>query len=225
MKILALDTATEACAVALTINGEMIERQVMGRQHAERLLELIEELLAEAGLKPTELDAIAFGRGPGMFTGLRIGAGVTQGIAFAADLPVVPVSTLRALAQGQDADRVLAALDARMGQVYWCCFVRGDDGFMEPVSEERVDSPRVVMPPAGRWVGAGSGWDQYTTELLPRLQTQVSAWRANAFPSAVDLARLGERGVSRGLAISAELAIPVYVRDDVARKSARQGIQ
>ena len=100
MKILALDTATEACAVAVTIDGDSTERLVMGRQHAERILDLIDELLAEAGLRPTELDAIAFGRGPGMFTGLRIGAGVTQGIAFAADLPVVPVSTLLALAQG-----------------------------------------------------------------------------------------------------------------------------
>ena len=222
MKILALDTATEACSVALAIDDEIIERQRLGRQHAERILELIEELLTEAGLRPADLDAIAFGRGPGMFTGLRIGAGVTQGIAFAADLPVVPVSTLLTLAQGLDADRVLAALDARMGQVYWGCFVRGDDGFMEAVSEERVDSPGVVMPPPGNWIGAGSGWDQYNAELLPRLQTQVTGWQAQAFPSAVELARLGQRGVALGLAISAELAIPVYVRDDVARKSTRQ---
>jgi tRNA threonylcarbamoyladenosine biosynthesis protein TsaB len=129
---------------------------------------------------------------------------------------------LLTLAQGLDADRVLAALDARMGQVYWGCFVRGDDGFMEAVSEERVDSPGVVMPPPGNWIGAGSGWDQYNAELLPRLQTQVTGWQAQAFPSAVELARLGQRGVALGLAISAELAIPVYVRDDVARKSARQ---
>jgi tRNA threonylcarbamoyladenosine biosynthesis protein TsaB len=223
MKILALDTATEACSVAVSVNGQIIERQVMGRQHAERILELVEALLVEAGLKPAELDAVAFGRGPGMFTGLRIGAGVTQGIAFAADLPVVPVSTLQVLAQGQGADRVLAALDARMGQVYWGGFVRGDDGFMKPVSEERVESPGSIILPDGSWFGAGSGWDQYIDELLPRLQAQVTAWQAQAFPSAADLVRLGERAVAQGLAVSADLAIPVYVRDDVARKSAAPG--
>lgn len=223
MKLLALDTATEACSVAVSVNGQIIERQVMGRQHAERILELVEALLVEAGLKPVELDAVAFGRGPGMFTGLRIGAGVTQGIAFAADLPVVPVSSLQVLAQGQDADRVLAALDARMGQVYWGGFVRGDDGFMEPVSDERVESPGSITLPDGSWFGAGSGWDQYTDELLPRLQGQVTAWQAQAFPSAADLVRLGERAVAQGLAVSADLAIPVYVRDDVARKSAAPG--
>lgn len=223
MKILALDTATEACAVAVTIDGDSTERLVMGRQHAERILELIDELLAEAGLRPTELDAIAFGRGPGMFTGLRIGAGVTQGIAFAADLPVVPVSTLLALAQGQTADRILAALDARMGQVYWGCYERGDDGFMVPVTDERVEAPEILVPPDGSWAGAGSGWDQYAAELLPRLQSRIASWQAQAFPSAVDVARLGERDAIQGKAISAELALPVYVRDDVAKKSARQG--
>ena len=107
MKILSLDTATEACAVAVVVDDEVVERTVMGRQHAERILELIQEVLAEAQLSPSQLDGIAFGRGPGMFTGLRIGAGVTQGIAFAADIPVVPVSTLRVLSQDQAGDRVL----------------------------------------------------------------------------------------------------------------------
>ena len=219
MKILALDTATEACAVAVLSDGDMLERQVVGRQHAERILETIQALLSEAQLTTSELDAIAFGRGPGMFTGLRIGAGVVQGIAFAADLPVVPVSSLQALAQGQDGDQILAAFDARMGQVYWGCYTRGDDGFVKPNCDERVDSPGNIRPPAGIWQGAGSGWDVYASELTKTLGDQVSGWSREQFPSAGDIAYMGERAVIAGETLPPEEAIPVYVRDDVARKS------
>ena len=219
MKLLALDTATEACAVAVLSDGEMLERQVMGRQHAERILETIEELLSEAQLATNALDAIAFGRGPGMFTGLRIGAGVVQGIAFAADLPVVPVSSLLALAQGQEGSRILAALDARMGQVYWNCYTRDEEGIVSPMCDERVDAPTSVKPPDGMWHGVGSGWDVYSSELLSSLGDQVSGWTKHTYPSAGDIARLGERAVKSGHALKAEEAIPVNVRDDVARKS------
>ena len=219
MKLLALDTATEVCAVAVVSDGDVLERQVMGRQHAERILETIEQLLSEAQLPVVALDAIAFGRGPGMFTGLRIGAGVVQGIAFAADLPVVPVSSLQVLAQGQVGDRILAAFDARMGQVYWGCYARNNEGMVEPCVDERVDAPTDVDPPEGVWLGAGSGWDVYASELIAILDDRISGWNDNRFPTAGDLARLGQHAVSAGKAVAAELAIPVYVRDDVARKS------
>lgn len=219
MKLLALDTATESCAVAVMVEDDVLERQVSGRQHAERILETIEQLLSEAQLPVTALDAIAFGRGPGMFTGLRIGAGVVQGIAFAADLPVVPVSSLRVLAQGQAGDRILAAFDARMGQVYWGCYARNDDGIVEPSGDERVDAPIDVDPPEGVWLGAGSGWDVYASELIATLDGRISGWINNRFPAAGDLARLGQYAIKAGKAVAAEQAIPVYVRDDVARKS------
>ena len=117
MKLLALETSTDACSVALRLDGETFELHESGVKHSSRLLPMIEQLLAEAGLALAQLDALAFGRGPGSFTGLRIGAGVTQGLAYARELPVVPVSSLAALAQGSDAARVLTAQDARMQEV------------------------------------------------------------------------------------------------------------
>ncbi len=219
MKILALDTATEACSVALTVDNAMVERQVMGRQHAERLLSMIDTVLAEAGCRLAELDAVAFGRGPGMFTGLRIGAGVVQGIAFAAELPVVAVSSLAALAQGQSSNRVLAMFDARMEQVYWGCYVRNDDGVMELVRKEQVSTPASIVLPEGQWQPVGSGWDQYRHSLQSHLGDRISNGIQGCAPSARDVARLGAIGLNRGLAVSAAEALPVYIRDDVARKS------
>ena len=143
MKILALDTATEACSAALLIDGEIRERfEIAPRAHARLLLPMLEDLLAEAGLKPAQLDAIAFGRGPGSFTGLRIAASVAQGIAFAADLPVLPVSTLAALAwpalRAARADQVFAAIDARMGEIYCAGFGLAAQGELLMLSEEQV---------------------------------------------------------------------------------------
>src|SRR5258707_1196536 len=119
MKLLALETSTEACSVALSLDGAVVERFELGQRHGERLLPMVQEILSESGVALTQLDALAFGRGPGSFTSLRIGAGVTQGLAFGADLPVVPVSSLAVLAQGENAAKILAAFDARMRQVYW----------------------------------------------------------------------------------------------------------
>src|SRR5437016_3154595 len=119
MKLLAFDTATEVCSVAVWMDGRVHEREERGTRHSERLLLLVDEVRADGGLALADLDAIAFGRGPGSFTGLRIAAGAAQGLAFGADIPVTPVSTLAAIAESAAADRVLAAIDARMQQVYW----------------------------------------------------------------------------------------------------------
>jgi len=180
---------------------------------------MVQEVLAEAGLTLKQLDAIAFGRGPGSFTGLRIGAGVTQGLAFGADLPVVPVSSLAALAQGLDVPKVLAAYDARMQQVYWGAYVRNTQGLMELAGSEIVIAPKdVPLPEGADWTGAGSGWDQYAGELSLRLGDKVKEWRRQCFPRARYVAELGAAAFQAGQAVPPEQALPVYVRDEVAIK-------
>lgn len=223
MKLLAFDTATEACTAALWLDGEIRERFERRSQHSEHLLPMIDALLKEAGIGLRGLDAIAFGRGPGSFTGLRIGAGIAQGLAFGAGLPVVPVSSLAALAQGIDAGRVLAAFDARMQQVYWGAYRRNAQGLVEPLQAEMVADPAAVPLPEGRgWVGGGSGWDAYGPQLAQRLGGVVERRVAGALPQARHLAMLAAAAFAAGQAVSAEEAVPVYIRDDVATR-ARSG--
>jgi len=223
-RILVIETATEACSVALLLEDEVQERfEVAPRQHAALLLPFVESLLAAAGLALSGLDAVAFGRGPGSFTGLRIAAGITQGLAFGAGLPVVPVSTLAALAQGtvaqHGAQAVLAALDARMNEVYWGAFMCDDRGLVDPLGGEAVCTPqRVRVPAPGHWVGAGSGWDSYTDVLAAQCCMAAADIYRNRKPHAADVARLAARAFGQGNAVSAEQAIPVYLRDNVADK-------
>ncbi|MEW6331938.1 MAG: tRNA (adenosine(37)-N6)-threonylcarbamoyltransferase complex dimerization subunit type 1 TsaB [Pseudomonadota bacterium] len=222
MNILALDASTEACSVAIWSDGVVMDRFEYGTQHSERILAMVDELLAESGFALVRFDAIAFGRGPGSFTGLRIGAGVAQGLAFGADIPVTPISSLAALAQGVDAPRVLAAFDARMNQVYSGAYVRNERGIVELAGIESVTVPSDVPLPEGNgWSGAGNGWDQYHGVLLERLGERIAGWRKRAYPRAGDVARLGAAMVQAGKAIAAELALPVYVRDDVALKQVK----
>src|SRR3990172_5272359 len=219
MKLLALDTATEVCTVALWLDGEVLERFEPGGQHSERILPMVDALLAQAGLALGQLDALAFGRGPGSFTGLRIGAGVAQGLAFGADLPVVPVSSLAALAQGQDAPKVLAAYDARMQQVYWGVYARNAQGLMGLQGGEIVIAPKdVPMPDGAGRMGAGGGWDQYAGELSLRLGDKIKEWRRQCLPRARHVAELGAAAFQAGQAVPPEQALPVYVRDEVAVK-------
>ncbi len=223
-RILAIETATEACSAALLVGNEVQERfEIAPRQHGYLLLPFVESLLAAGGIALNRLDAIAFGCGPGSFTGLRIAAGMTQGLAFGADLPVVPVSTLAALAQGTiTADRaegVLAALDARMQEVYWGAYRCGDDGLAEPLGREMVCRPQAVRVPApGHWVGAGSGWDSYAEVLAARCCVAPQDVHLDRRPHAADVARLAARALACGDTVSAERAIPTYLRDDVADK-------
>ncbi|HEX9627763.1 MAG TPA: tRNA (adenosine(37)-N6)-threonylcarbamoyltransferase complex dimerization subunit type 1 TsaB [Acidiferrobacterales bacterium] len=221
MRLLALDTSTEACSAALTLDGRISERFLLGRQHSSQLLAMIAELLAEAGIALKQLDALAFGRGPGAFTGLRIGTGVVQGLAFGAGLPVVPVSSLAALAQGESAPRVLAALDARMGQVYWGAFERDAGGLMRPAGAEGLVTPATLTPPPGRWWGVGRGWDAYGEALRDRLGPVLEGYTPNAWPHAAQVAVLGAAGFAAGAGVPAEQALPVYLRDDVARPARR----
>ena len=224
MKLLAIETATEACSAALYLDGALAERHALApREHARLILPMVDALLAEAGLRPAQLDALAFGRGPGAFTGLRIAAGVAQGIAFGADLPVLPVSSLAALAQGmareRGATRVLAAIDARIAEVYWGAYEIDDTGLMVLRGEERVILPGEVPLPAGAsWCGAGSGWAVYGEVLQAHLRGRLAEIDAARYPHARDLALLAVAAYGRGEALSAEHAAPVYLRDEVAVK-------
>lgn len=228
MKLLAIDTSTEACSAALWLNGEMRQRyQVAPREHGQLILPMIESLLVEAGLTLTQLDALAFGQGPGGFTGVRIANSVIQGLAFGADLPVVPISSLAALAQGayveMGAPWVLAAIDARIGEVYWGAYHAAENSLVTLVDEEIVCPPQNVPLPLahdvnGSWFGAGNGWHTYAQPLKTRLGEAVTAWDGQRYPQAQHLAQLATDAFQRGLAVSAEQASPVYLRDEVAWK-------
>lgn len=224
MKILAIETATEACSAALLIDGKIIERyQVQPRMHSQLILPMMNELLAEAGVALTALDAIAFGRGPGAFTGVRIAVGVAQGAAFAADLPVVPVSTLAALAQRGFRElggrRLLPAYDARMQEVYWAAYEVDAQGLVSIRVADEVSAPdQVTLPDGEGWQGVGAGWGSYYSLLAQRLGASVEAVDAALLCSANDVALLGAAGFTRGDAVAAELAAPVYLRDKVASR-------
>jgi tRNA threonylcarbamoyladenosine biosynthesis protein TsaB len=224
MKILAIETATEACSAALYLDGEIRSRyQVEPRRHSELILPMMDELLAEAGIALTMLDALAFGRGPGSFTGVRIATGVVQGAAFGADLPVVPVSTLAALAQRryreQGETRLLPAYDARMNELYWGCYRIGEDGLAIAQSDDMLVHPeQVEIPARDGWVGIGSGWDSYGEILRNQLGQSLAAVDGTLLCSAWDVALLGVAGCKAGEAVQAELALPVYLRDKVAKK-------
>lgn len=223
MKLLALDTSTEACSTAVLIDDEVIERyEVAPQRHASLILPMIEAVLAEAGVRVSDLDGLAYGRGPGAFTGLRIAAGVVQGIAFAADLPIAPVSTLAAIARQIMSEhgvaQVAAAIDARMGEVYWGAYRADAETEMILASAERVCSPESVPPLDGtEWFGAGSAWAAYGEALGKRLG--IETWWEDCYPRAGDIAVLGSHALLRSGGVTPEQALPVYLRDEVARKA------
>ena len=224
LRLLAIEAATETCSVALYQDGEIMERfEHAPRRHAALLLPWVEAMIAEAGISLARLDAIAFGRGPGSFTGLRIAAGVTQGLAFGAGVPVVPVSTLAALARGaHDASghaQILAALDARMKEVYWGAYQFDADGNAVLTGEEHVCLPDAVpVPEGGDWYGAGSGWETYGDTLAKRCRLPATACLGNWQPHAADVARLAVTQYQAGQAVPPEQASPIYLRDNVADK-------
>jgi len=226
MKLIALETSAEACSAALWVENEIIERfAVVPREHSERILPMIGEVLAEAGVSRKALDGVVFGCGPGSFTGVRIATGVAQGLAFALDIPVVPVSTLEILAQGvrreHGASRVLAAFDARMDEVYWAACVVDDEGLMRIVGDQRVCRPgEVPLPDGGDWTGAGGGWQTYADQLDERLGGKVTGHIPGALCHARDAAELGAPRFAAGRTVSAADALPVYLRNTVAWKKA-----
>ena len=223
MNLLAIETSTESCSVALLHGDAVLERSELApRRHAELVLPMAESLLAESGLKRAQLDGIAVGRGPGAFTGVRLGISVAQGLAFALDLPVVTVSSLAALAmQAPPNDSpVLVVMDARMGEVYACAFERMEPAqpdCLRPLSGERVARAEdLALPPARNWNVIGSGWDAYRDALRARLPGEPAWARGDAFPQARDIARLALPRFEAGEALPPEQALPVYLRDKIA---------
>ncbi|SIS89892.1 tRNA (adenosine(37)-N6)-threonylcarbamoyltransferase complex dimerization subunit type 1 TsaB [Neptunomonas antarctica] len=225
-KILALDTSTDACSVALHVAGEIREDfRIIPRQHTKQLLPMVQAMLDEAGLKVKDLDAIAFGRGPGSFAGIRIATGVAQGLAFAAELNLLPVSTLAAIALSKHLatgeHQVVAALDARMNEIYWAAY-RFENGLPVQVDVERVDAPaNIMLPDQSPWAGAGSGW-RYLQEMSEQVQQAVTSIDDDTYPTAANILRLALRDYQEGKSVSPELAQPVYLRDSVAWKKKDQ---
>ncbi|WP_273024314.1 tRNA (adenosine(37)-N6)-threonylcarbamoyltransferase complex dimerization subunit type 1 TsaB [Rheinheimera sp.] len=222
-KLLALDTSTEACSVALQLGSEILTLdEVCPQQHSKRILPMVQQLLSEAGVGLAQLDGIVFGRGPGSFTGVRIGVGVTQGLAFGADIPVYGVSTLAAMAQAaarlHSATQVIAAIDARMAEVYIARFALNDtvsNALMQAQSEEVAIKPDALnaFSLSGPVMGVGTGWQTYARQLSA-LQ-HVSIANDILYPSAQDMLTLALPALASGAFIAAEHAEPVYVRDEV----------
>ena len=223
MKLLAIETATEACSVAVWIDGEVHERfEIAPRRHAELTLPWAEQLLADTGVAKSQLDAIAVGRGPGAFTGVRLAIALAQGIALALDRPLLPVSTLAALAMRAQGDDIIAAIDAHMGEIYAATF-RREGGGVVAGSDERVIAPaEYPLPEGDGWHGAGTGFAAADGLLRARLQGRLASVDAAALPHAADVARLGALAFARGEAVAPERIEPAYLRNNVALTIAEQ---
>jgi tRNA threonylcarbamoyladenosine biosynthesis protein TsaB len=224
MKLLAIETSTEACSVALHVDGDVRElHELAPRRHTQLVLPWSEQLLAEAGLRKSQLDAIAVGRGPGAFTGVRLAIAIVQGLALALDRPVLPVSTLATLAMQGRGERRLAAIDARMGEVYLGEFASDADGLVSATADELIVPPLLAPLPTGPRHGVGTGFGAENGALVHRLGELLAGFDAGALPHAADLARLAVRDFNLGRAIAADALEPAYLRDKVALTLAEQG--
>lgn len=221
MKLLAIETSTEACSAAIEIDGDRQQvYEFAPRRHAELILPMVDGLLSEAGISLQSLDGLAFGRGPGAFTGVRIATGIIQGLAYSTDLPVAPVSTLAAIAQGvsERSGKIACAIDARMGEVYWGLYQRGEDDYMQILGQERVCPPvDVDLPDSDNWYGAGSGWGTYSDELEKKFGQRLVGMEKDIYPSADGILTLALAVFKEGRMVSAADALPVYLRDKVTQ--------
>jgi len=224
MRLLALDTSTEACSVALLLDGVLRLRfELTERSHADLVLPMVDELLTEAGVALADLDGLSFGRGPGAFTGLRIATGVVQGLALGAELPVAAISSLAAVAEQVPAavgETILVCNDARMGEVYWGVYQRKDGAIVE-LTPESVSVPDRVGEGAPRARHAAGNALPRHPALATRLLAEGLQLHEGIYPRADAVARLGALELAAGRGVPAEMALPVYIRDDVARPSAQ----
>ncbi len=226
--LLAIETSTEACSVAVYVDGHVVSRHELApRRHTQLVLPWADELMAQAGLRKSQLDAIAVGRGPGAFTGVRLAIAIAQGLALALDRPVLPVSSLSALALADSratGDRVLAAIDARMGEVYLGAFVIDADGLPQAYDEERLLNPtQPIMVNGGLWCGVGTGFAALDQALQTTLGNQLSNCNAEALPRASAVARIALAAYARGEAIAADQLEPAYLRNKVAQTLVERG--
>lgn len=230
MNLLALDTSTEACSLAVWQDGDTSEwHERIPRQHADQILTRLTELLAEAGLTLAQLDAIAFGRGPGSFTGLRIATGVAQGLAYGLGIPLLSVSTLAALARqvflATGYRHIVSCLDARIDEVYWAAYSVGDDAIPVALSEEQLVPPENMdFAPLFEsgvdrvWFGAGNGWS-YQSRFPSSLVAGISQIDAEALPRASAMLGIALDMLDRGETTQPSQAVPVYLRDQVTREA------
>lgn len=213
MRFAALETSTEWCSVALWLDGDIrVLEQRAGQRHAELVLPMLDQLLQRAAMRAGALEAVAFGAGPGSFTGLRIACGIAQGIAMAGNLPVLAVSTLDALAEESGAERVVACLDARMREVYYACLERDRSQWRMAGPALCISPLDIPRPPGNGWYGCGSGFAAYA-DLAPRIGVKVLS---GIHPSAHAVARLAAPRLAAGEGADAALAAPFYMRDKVA---------
>jgi len=216
LKILAIETSTELCSAALLREDELfVEEELAPNRHAERLAPMIRRLLSRASLAARNLDAFAFGQGPGSFTGLRIACGMAQGLAFAAARPVIPVPSLLALAEQANASRVVAAMDARMGETYLAAYSRMGGDWEAAINPGLFQADSLPALPGHDWVATGSGFDAFDW-LRAAYSTQVGHRLAGDLPRAGSVARVAARRLARGQTLAAEKAAPLYLRDKVA---------
>jgi tRNA threonylcarbamoyladenosine biosynthesis protein TsaB len=216
VNLLAVETSTELCSVALLRGGELfVEEALAENRHSELLVPMIRKVFERSHLDAKRMDAFAFGQGPGSFTGIRIACGIVQGLAFAAGRPVVPVPSLLALAEQSNESRVIAALDARMNEAYLAAYARNGDDWDEIIAPRLVDATMLPPLPGRQWAATGSGFgrlawlrDAYRDTVVMRFEGDL--------PRAGAVARLAARRFARGAAISAEQAAPLYLRDKVA---------
>jgi len=213
MKLLAFDTSTEACSAALYIDGEITSLyEVAPQRHAELILPMVDQVLSQAQVKLTDLDAIAFGRGPGV----RIATGIAQGLAYSANLPVVPISTLAALARSEKdkSEYIAVAIDARMSEVYFGLYKHGDG--VELIGEELVIAPdKITLQINAMCFGVGSGWARYTEVLKNVFKNKLSGYGSERLPHAADVAALAVHAFKNGSLVKPEDVMPVYLRNKV----------
>jgi tRNA threonylcarbamoyladenosine biosynthesis protein TsaB len=224
MKLLALETSTEYCSVALWQDGTVSERcERVGQRHSEVLMAMLDALLRDAGITVKLIDGIAFGKGPGSFTGVRIACGAAQGLALGADVKVVGVCTLQALAEASGKDKVIAALDARMGELYLAAYEKRN-GDWATVIEPCLCKAEVAPLLEGGWCGVGSGFSVQGAALQARYDGHLRAdcLESSVFPRASAIAVLGAAQFAQGKGVDAALALPLYLRDKVALKTSER---
>lgn len=216
MNLLAVETSTELCSVALLRGDELfVEEALAENRHSELLLPMLRRLLGRAKLTPRQMDAFAFGQGPGSFTGIRIACGIVQGLAFGAERPVVPVPSLLALADQTHEAHVVAALDARMGEAYLAAYSRDGDDWKDVVAPRLADAASLPPLPGRRWAATGSGFDRHGW-LRDAYRASIEMRYEGDLPRAGAVVRIAARRFGRGMALPAAEAAPLYLRDKVA---------